>query len=73
MICDWRPYNGAPLIEPDLEIAMRSNYSGRGGLDARHCDLEGFAREAMTRGSLRDHVLENHDHRKIADQILSLA
>lgn len=73
MICDWRPYNGTPLIEPDLEIAMRANYSGRGGIDARTCDLEGLARDAMERGSLRGHVLAHHDHRKIADQILSLA
>ena len=73
LICDWRPYNGAPLIEFDLEIAMRANYSGRGGVDARASHLDGLARAAMERGGLRDYVLRHHDHRKIADQILRLS
>lgn len=72
VICDNRSRYQPPLMDMDIEGSMTRNYSGRGGVmpDARH--LLYACQEAMDRGSLRGHVTQHHDSRKIAQQLLSM-
>ncbi len=71
VIADDREYQGA-LFDPDPVGAMTRNYSGRGGRTATRSELQlGIAR-AIQRGSLREHVEQHHDARRIAEQLLCL-
>lgn len=71
LILDHRPYNGGPLVEPDLEKAMRANYSGRGGFDPASIDLVPIARAAMATQFPRAYVAEHHDVEIVADEMLA--
>ena len=72
VICDDRNYQG-PLLDSDTLGSMHRNYSGRGGLvptaELVRCAID----KAIDRGSLRTHAKENHDVRKIVDQLLETA
>lgn len=72
IICDWRPYNGDPLICLDMKVAARNNYSGRGGKNPANINIEQFARETMAFQNPREHVVNNHDASKITQELLSL-
>ena len=72
VICDHRaPYQG-PLLDSDTLGSMAFNYSGRGGQEPVPATLSMACEAAMARGSLRWHVEEQHDSRKVANQLISV-
>ena len=72
MICDWRPYNGAPLICQNLDIARRHNYSGRGGVDPAKIDIAQFGRETMAFQQPRKYIETHHDSVNIATDLMEV-
>lgn len=72
MICDWRDYNGGPLVCMDMDKAMRANYSGRGGVDPSTANMERIAQETMAFQKPRERVETHHDSRIIASKLLDL-
>lgn len=69
VIADDRPYQG-PLFDPSPVDAMRRNYSGRGGVEATQQNVLGGIADALERGSLRAHVEQYHDVRRVTERIL---
>lgn len=72
LICDWRDYNGSPLLCYDLHHAMTRNYSGRGGAKPDASDIAYGALLAMEMQNPRAHVERHHDADAITKEILSL-
>lgn len=72
LICDWRPYNGGPLFEPNAERARRSNYSGRSGIDPRTIYLPTYAEASMAQDPRR-YVEEHHNAQTIVGQLMGYA
>lgn len=72
MICDYRPYNGSPLICQDMNKARRFNYSGRGGIDPALVDMRRFAIETMSFQNPRGYVEKWHDAEKITEELIAL-
>lgn len=70
VVCDWRDYNGGPLMQDDLEQAARRNYSGRGGVDPRAADLVEIARRTIEAQRPRDYVEARHEAKAVADALL---
>lgn len=74
VIVDHRSsYQAALMATGPIEEAMRNNYSGRGGVMPDFDRLLKATNQAMSRGSMRDHILEFHDAEKIARELVSLA
>lgn len=73
MICDWRGYNGRPLVCPNMDKARAYNYSGRGGVSPSDIDMGKLARETMTFQRPREYVECWHDADKVVDQLFSEA
>ena len=71
VIADARAYQG-PLLDTNPTGAMVRNYSGRGGVEPKHSHMKAALVAAMERGSLRAHVEQHHDSRKIAKELLCL-
>lgn len=72
VILDYRSYNGQPLCCPSIQSAMKTNYSGRGGVNPANIDLESLFRQTMAFQRPREHVCDHHDAQKIATEILAL-
>ena len=71
IICDWRDYNGSPLICQDMDKARAHNYSGRGGVQPDVFDVEQFARETMAFQRPREYVENYHDAEKVTKELLA--
>ena len=69
VICDDRSTYQQPLLDTDTLGSMGRNYSGRGGIAPTRENLKAAIESAIKSGSLRDHVLENHDAEQIALQL----
>jgi hypothetical protein len=69
VIADDRVYQG-PLLDPDPIGAMTRNYSGRGGFVPGPAEMKAAIQAAMQRESLRGHVEQHHDARKITEELL---
>jgi len=72
LICDWRDYNGGPLLCGDLDDAMRRNYSGRGGGKPDAPSIAFGALLAMETQKPREHVERHHDADKVAEELMAL-
>lgn len=72
VICDHRSAYQGPLLDPDTLGAMQRNYSGRGGIPAGVANVAAAVRQAMAAGSLRAHVEQHHDARRVTDQLMGL-
>lgn len=70
MICDWRDYNGGPLVCPNMDKAREHNYSGRGGVSPVDIDMEQLARETMKLQRPREYVIAHHNARRITMELL---
>jgi hypothetical protein len=73
ILADQRSYNGrAPLAMMDIEEAMKTNYSGRGGErmteDGMRLALKWGI--ALAGNGRRDHVLRHHEVGAIVDQLM---
>ena len=73
VILDNRSAYQTPLMDDDLNHAIRNNYSGRGGIRPTLVNVREAIEEVIAKGSQRDHVLEHHDARQVVDQLLALA
>lgn len=73
VICDHRSAYQGQLLDRDAVGAMVRNYSGRGGVLAGPEATEEAIRSAMAAGSLRRHVEQHHDARKVVSQLLEAA
>lgn len=71
VIADDREYQG-PLVDFDVTGAMARNYSGRGGVESTSEATEQAIREAIERGSLREHVVRHHNAASVVDQLLEM-
>lgn len=72
VICDWRAYNGGPLLCEEMTFAMKNNYSGRGGVTPTPESIAKAVECAMAKQFPRAHVAEFHDSGRITGEILSL-
>lgn len=67
VICDHRaPYQSA-LMDANIERQMKINYSGRGGSAP---DVDSLCSAIVSAQDRRDHILLNHDARKIAKELM---
>lgn len=71
VIADDRHYQG-PLIDFDTLGSMRRNYSGRGGEIPTPEKMSTAIVQAISRGSLREHVAKHHDVKSVVSQLLTL-
>lgn len=65
------PFYGR-AVDPCYKSAMRHNYSARGGCRIGLNDLALCISQAIERGGWRSQVVEHHDHRKIAAQLVEI-
>lgn len=72
VIADDREYQGPLMHAGDIIECMKRNYSGRGGIVPDPKSMIDAITAAMADGSMRDHVIEHHDVKKITRQILCL-
>lgn len=72
VIADHRGYQGA-LMDADPIDAMHRNYSGRGGVVPRYSNALEAMQEAIKAGSLRDHVVDNHNVQTVTQQLMDAA
>ena len=73
VLCDHRSSYQGPLMDLDIDSAMKRNYSGRGGVVPKIENLRQAIDDAMEVGDLRAHVEQYHDVRKVVDQLLEIA
>jgi glycosyltransferase involved in cell wall biosynthesis len=73
VICDHRaPYQG-PLLDTQTLGSMKRNYSGRGGQAPTPSALREACEVSMAQGSLRWHVEEHHNARRVVNDLLAYA
>ena len=70
VICDHRRGYMPPLMDIDTLGSAARNYSGRGGIEPNMLNVLKACRDAIKTGSLRQHVIDNHDAESIAQQLL---
>lgn len=72
VICDHRSAYQGPLLDTDTIGSMMRNYSGRGGVEPNHENVKAEIQKAIATGSLRSHIEQHHDARKIVEELLCL-
>jgi len=72
VLCDHRIGYMEPLMDLDIKDSMTRNYSGRGGVTPTPDNVEEAIKVARDIGSMREHILKNHNVKDIVDQLLEV-
>lgn len=70
VLCDHRSAYQGPLLDRDIIDSKARNYSGRGGVTPNTVMVVAACQRAIKQGSLRKHVEENHDVKKIVQRLI---